>query len=148
MSLLDGFELLETITGVPSMSISKNGVSFNRAAIEKLGCPRYVLTLIDKQGCRFAIVECSKNDRGARDFVKTERNISNGVRWNNHDLRATLEALMGWNLSADSWKVEGKFSDQDRALIFDLYESERQQIKRAKRKEASSSGSNDIDNPF
>lgn len=120
MGFFDDFELLDPVNGIPSMSITKHGVSFNKSALEKLGCPENVKALLDKKGKRFAIISCEKEDRGARKFCKKGRDISNGVRWNNYDLKITLETLMGWNLAEQSWKSIGSYSEDERALIFDL----------------------------
>lgn len=124
MSMLDGFEIIDTVSGVPSVSITKNGVSFNKSTIEKLHCPEYVVSLLDRTGCRFAIVPCSPNDRGARSFYKKDKELSYGVRWNNYDLRSTLETLMEWNLNNCGWKIAGTYSEADDALIFDLRNAE------------------------
>jgi hypothetical protein len=120
MGLLDGFEVIDTITGSPTMSITKNGISFNKTTLEKLACPEYVRALIDKTNKKIAIVPCGKTDRGSRSFYKVGKDTSNGARWNNYDLKQTIETLMKWNLEEESWKITGLYSEEDNALIFDL----------------------------
>lgn len=124
MGMLDGFEVIDAVYGVPSVSITKNGISFNKTTLEKLNCPEYAKALIDKQGKRIAIVPCGEAEKGARIFFKNGRDTSNGVRWNNYDLRTTVERMMGWNLADGGWKIAGLYSEEDDALIFDLKEAE------------------------
>lgn len=124
MSLLDKFEIIDSVTGVPSISITKNGISFNKGTLEKLARPAYVQALIDKQNKQIAIVPCDENDRGSRFFYKEGRDTANGVRWNNFDLRTTVETMMGWDLSDGGWKSAGIFSEEDNALIYDLNSAE------------------------
>lgn len=124
MSLLDGFEVIETVTGIPTMSITRNGITFNKTVLEKLSRPEFAKAMIDKQGKQMAIVPCDKDDRGCRTFYKNGREIANGVRWNNHDLKATLETLMGWNLESQGWKSTGVYLENENAMLFDLKEVE------------------------
>lgn len=124
MGILDGFELVEPISGAPTMTVTKNGVSFNKTTLEKLGCPEYVQVLIDKIGKRIAIVPCLHRDKGSRPFYKPGKETSNGVRWNNYDLKSTIETMMGWNLMMCSWKVTGVYSEEVHALLFNLVDAE------------------------
>jgi hypothetical protein len=124
MGLLDSFEVLENVTGAPYLSITKNGVSFNKCVLEKMGCPQYVKALIDRDGKRMAIVACDGKDRASRAFYKDGRDTSYGVRWNNYDLKQTIENMMGWDLLDGSWKVFGEFFRDDCAMIFDFMQAE------------------------
>lgn len=124
MGLLDNFEIVDAITGTPNISITRSGIAFSKAAIEKLKCPEFVSVLIDKSGKRIAIQTCNKNDRGARSFYKAGRDTAKGVRWNNYDLKTILEQMMNWNLEESGWKISGEYSDEDNALIFDLNNAE------------------------
>lgn len=116
--MLEGFEILEFVQGVPSVSFTKNGISFNKAAVEKMKNARYVLPLIDKNGMRFAIAECEAGNEKAMDFLKDPSKISNGVRWNNRDLKRELERITGWSLEQEGFKIVGEYIAEDNALIF------------------------------
>ena len=122
--MLEGFEPLRLVTGIPTMSITKNGVSFNKTSIEKLGCPPYVIPMIDRQGNRFAIVARDERDDDTRKFHQEGRDTSNGIRWNNNDLVATFENMMGWKIAYMGMKVMGKYSENDKAIIFNLESAE------------------------
>lgn len=123
MGKLDDFVLVEAISGIPTVAMTKNGISFNKTTIEKLNRPEYVKVLIDRKGNRIAITPCDKNDRGARSFYKEGRDTANGVRWNNFDLKSIIQSMMRWNFEDKGRKAEGFYSDEDNALIFDLREA-------------------------
>lgn len=113
MSWKEGYEKYTAITGTPSMTITRNGISFNQAAINKLGKPPYVNLYIDKRRTRFAIEASYEDADGALFFYKPGTPTSKGVRWNNADLRATFEQLMGWDVELLGYKVIGNFRDED-----------------------------------
>lgn len=122
--MLDGFETIKLVTGTPTMSVTKNGVSFNKTAIEKLGKPSYVIPMLDRIRNRFAIVGVDYEVEDARKFYQSGRDTSQGVRWNNNDLISTLEAITAWNTTKTGMKVKGRYDEDDRAIIFNLDEAE------------------------
>ena len=125
MSIIDGFRIVENVTGIPTMSVTTNGVAFNKSTLEKLRKAEYVQALLNEQALRFMIITCEPEEPEARKFYKG-RKISDGVRWNNHDLIDTLTRLTGWNLETTGGKVKGEFAEEEgrRAIIFNLAEGE------------------------
>ncbi|KFI86722.1 MULTISPECIES: hypothetical protein [Bifidobacterium] len=123
MGLLDSFDVVPFVTGVSSMSVTKDGVSFNKTAIEKLGSPEYVQVLIDKANHRLAIVPCETGDEGARPFLRKGRTARAGVRWNNTDLKESIQGLTKWDLEQAGHKITGQFFPDDHAMVFDLDDS-------------------------
>lgn len=121
MSIFDGFRVVENVTGVPTMSVTKNGVAFNKSTLEKLRKAEFVQAFLNEQALKFMIITCDANEPEARKFYKG-RKISDGIRWNNHDLIDTLTRLTGWDLEVTGWKVKGQFAEEEgrRAIIFDL----------------------------
>lgn len=133
--MLEGFEPMKLVTGTPTMSVTKNGVAFNKTAIEKLGCPPFAIPMLDRAGNRFAIVGRDYEDNDTKRFYQNGRETSSGVRWNNNDLIATFENMMGWNIAHMGVKVKGRYSEDDRAIIFELYDAEPIDSGKKKRKE-------------
>lgn len=125
MSILDGYRIVENVTGVPTMSVTKNGVAFNKSTLEKLRRADYVLALLNDQERKFMIITCNADEDEARRFYKG-RKVSDGVRWNNRDLLDTLERVTGWDLEKIGWKIKGEFAEEGsrRAIIFNLFEAE------------------------
>lgn len=123
MDWKSGFTRYTAITGLPSMSVTKNGVSFNQAAVLRMGKPHFVRLYIDAEGMRFAIEACEQPEDGTLPFYRGG-DISKGVRWNNSDLKSTLERLMGWSTNKVGFKVRGTFHEEPSpALEFGLAEA-------------------------
>lgn len=120
--MLAGFEPLILSSGTPSITVTRNGVSFNKSVVEKMEKSEYVQLFVDRTGRRFAISVCDSSLPTARRFYRG-RDISNGIRWNNQDLLDTLSELSGIRATT-GFKVKGEYIPEDRALIFDLNKTE------------------------
>ncbi len=120
-SLLDGFTSFNFEEGVPYVSITKNGVTFNKAVVMKLNYPEYVVLLINTSKQQIAIKSCKKNDTNSVTFYK-ERESSKvlSVRWNGKDLLNTLQEMTGWNLDKEAYRSNGILLKEEGAILFDL----------------------------
>ncbi len=105
------------------MSITNNGVTFNKSVVLKLGCPDFVKLLIDDEGKQIAIQCCTEDADNATAFFKKRNNDVISVRWNSRDLLNTLQDMMDWNLRMKGYKVEGTLLREDKAMLFDLKEA-------------------------
>ena len=122
---LEGFEVFDFSEGVPYASITKNGVSFNSAAIKKLGSPAFVRLLINYNTKQFAVQSCDGSTEKAVRFFKEKKSGVISVRWNGRDLLNNLSELMKWNLSLESFRVEGSLLKEMNAMVFDLNAAKR-----------------------
>jgi len=118
--MLEDFEVLDFVVGVPSVSVTKNGVAFNKPAVEKMKCAYYVRLLIDRNSCRIAIAHTNDDDPKAQRFFREGQKVANGIRWNNKDLLTTITRLMKWNLTERGYKINGEYLEEEDALVFDL----------------------------
>lgn len=116
--MFEEFKKMNLTTGVPSMTITENGVGFSKAAIVKLEKPEYVILMIDEQGKRLAIQSCEKSNPDATPFLRRKNVIT--VRWNNKDLLNTICRMMEWDTKTNSYKIEGQYIGDENAMIFDL----------------------------
>ena len=120
MSMFDGFKSFNFDEGVPYVSITKNGVTFNKAVIMKLNYPANVVLLINAEEKVIAIQKCTSDVKNSTTFYKeNEKNILS-VRWNARDLLNTLQDITGWDLSKDSYRVDGVLIVEENAMLFDL----------------------------
>ncbi len=123
MSMLSGFTAFNFNEGVPYVSITPNGVTFNKSVVMKMEYPEYVVLLIDENSKRIAIQVCDESTPNAVRFYKSKASGVISVRWNGKDLLNTIEAMMGWNLKETPYKADGILLKEEHAMIFDLRQS-------------------------
>ncbi len=120
MSALDGFRTFNFSEGVPYVSVTSNGMTFNKAVIMKLGYPEHVVLLVDDDGKRIAIQACDEDTPNAVAFFKPKKNNVLSVRWNGKDLLNTIGELTGWDIRREAFRIDGVLLREDRAMLFDL----------------------------
>ena len=121
--MLDGFEpvILSNMHG-PSVSITKNGITFGKATIEAFQKPRkdYVLLKVNRDVRQFVIIQAARDEVGAMPFTSANPKTQS-VRWNNKELLRLIAGLMGWKLKECSgYRVPGKYLRDEKAVLFDL----------------------------
>lgn len=128
--MLDGFRTMKFYSGgnAPSVSITKNGVTFTKSAAEILGRPTHVVFMVDERGKRIAIQASDKSNSDAMLFSRPEKD-KYGIRWNNKELLKSVLDLMGWNVDGVGYRVDGEFIEQETALVFDLQSAARFETK-------------------
>ncbi|MBS7298108.1 MAG: hypothetical protein KIG65_03395 [Eubacteriales bacterium] len=117
--MFEGFKTINLAVGYPNLSITKNGVTFNKASVIKLGKPAMVKLMINEAEKQIAIQVADENDENATPFVKGEKKFLN-VRWNYKDFVYSLAQMMNWDLEKDGYKVMGEYFSNEDALLFDL----------------------------
>ena len=116
----EGFEPFTFGNVGASVSITKNGVTFSKNAVDKIGRPAAVLLWVSRSLCQFAIKPCSINEMNAIPFLVPDSK-SPSVRWNNKEFLKLISSLMKWDLkSCGGYKVSGAYNRQDKTLTFDL----------------------------
>lgn len=121
MSVLEGFKAFNFNEGVPYVSVTNNGMTFNKSVIMKLDYPKYVLLLIDEDTKRIAVQACTADTPNAAPFYnKEKKNNVLSVRWNGRDLLNTIQSLMDWNLQERGYRIDGALLKEDHAMLFDL----------------------------
>lgn len=120
MSVLESFKPFNFNEGVPYVSVTNNGVTFNKSAVIKLGYPEHVILLIDEASKRIAIQKCDGDAKNAAMFYKPKQSKVISVRWNGRDLLNTIQDMMGWDLSKEGFRTEGVLLKEDNAMLFDL----------------------------
>lgn len=118
---LSNFKTFDFQEGAPFLSITNNGVTFNKSVVLKLGKPEFAQLLIDEDDKQLAIRACEQNDDGSNKFYnKNRKGTALAVRWNSKDLLATIERITGWNLKQAGYRVTGKYFPEDKLVLFDL----------------------------
>ena len=117
---LSHFTVFDFSEGAPYMSITSNGLTFNKSVIMKLDYPEYVRLLIEPESKRLVIQCFNKNDDKAAQFYRPKSNGVLSVRWNTKDLVSTISRLGEWDLKKNSYRVDGFILPEQSAMLFDL----------------------------
>ena len=120
MQTLDGFKAFDFSEGVPYVSVTQNGITFNKSVTLKLGEPEYAKFLINPETKQVAIQACNEGDTNATVFYRPKASGTLSVRWNARDLLNTLERIMGWNLKENGYRADGVLLQEERAIVFDF----------------------------
>ncbi len=118
--MLDGFKTINLTVGLPYISITENGLTFNKTCIMKIGRPSHVLLMLNEETKQIAIQPCDAENEDATPFLKSEKKSTISVRWNNKDLLNTLSKMMGWNLEETGYRIDGDYLNNENAMVFDL----------------------------
>lgn len=120
MSALEGFSIMSFGNTGPSASVTKNGVTFNKATTEKISS-QYVLLLVNEEKRQFAIQKCSQTAPQAMPFLAAIKTGVPSVRWGSKELLRVIKRLTGWTLDGKGgYKVPGEYNKTANAMIFDL----------------------------
>lgn len=120
MSMLEGFKIFNFNEGVPYVSVTSNGVTFNKAVVMKMNYPKYVVLLIDEVSRRIALQVSDEKEANAVAFYKQKKANVISVRWNGRDLLNTIKNMMQWDLEKESYRTEGELIQEEKAMIFDF----------------------------
>lgn len=120
MSILENFKPFNFNEGVPYISVTSNGVTFNKSVIMKLNYAAYVVLLIDEETKRIAIQACTPETPNSTTFYKEKKSKVLSVRWNGRDLLNTIQGFTGWDLSKGGYRIDGTLLPEENAMIFDL----------------------------
>ena len=120
MSFFEGFQTFNFEEGVPYVSVTKNGVTFNKAVIMKMGYPEYVVLLINAGEKKIALKKCTEEAPNHTSFYKENAKNILSVRWNAKDLLNTLQDMTGWDLSQNAYRIDGTLIKEEEAMLFDF----------------------------
>ena len=117
---LSNFKVFDFSEGVPYVSVTNNGLTFNKSVVIKLNYPEYVRLLINESDKQIAIQVCDGSEEKAVQFYKQKPNGVLSVRWNAKDLINTLSRICDWNLKQSSYRVNGILVPENSLMLFEL----------------------------
>ena len=120
---LSNFKTFDFSEGVPYVSITNNGITFNKSVIMKMKYPAYVRLLINETDKQIAVQTCDEHDDKSVQFYKEKSNGVLSVRWNAKDLINTISRICDWDLSQLSYRVNGTLISEMKLMLFDLNEA-------------------------
>lgn len=119
---LSTFKKYYVTSGSPSISITKNGITFSKAAIMKLNRAPFVTLLIDDDQRLMAVRKAEDGEDGSTSFFTSKKKVIS-VRWNNRELLTTMSQMMDWELEKGGFRVQAEYDKENEALFFDLNEA-------------------------
>ncbi len=125
MGVLDSFKPRKLVVGSPYLSVTANGVSLNKSAIDRLEYAEFVKLLIDEEGKRLAIQISDSDEQDKVPFVNpNKKKEAQYVRWNNREF---TKQLLNWapnpELKDKGFKVPGQYYQDEKAFIFAFEEA-------------------------
>ena len=120
---LSNFKTFDFSEGVPYISITNNGITFNKSVIMKMKYPAYVKLLINEAEKQIAVQTCEEDDDKSVQFYKEKSNGVLSVRWNAKVLINTIARLCDWDLRQTSYRVNGVLVPELNLMLFDLNEA-------------------------
>lgn len=118
--MLENFKPIQIVKGIAFMSVSNNGISFNKNVVIKMNRPEIVRLMMNEEQLQFAIQATTDNDDSTMSFYNDNIDIRNGIRTHNRDLENTLAQLMEWDLDSFVYRVDGVYLEKENAMLFEL----------------------------
>ena len=131
--LLEGFVEVPILQGSSFLSVTENGLNFNKNVVKHMQRAEYIVLLCNSDKKQLAIIKCDKNRENAIPFYRDEKNLKTGVRFNNREVQQMIATMMNWDLQTFNYRVDGFMASDRRTMIFNL-NSARVLNKRAKTK--------------
>lgn len=132
-SVLSGFERFDIRQEPPKMTVSQNGVTFDKMVAEQLGNPQRVYFLTDDSLKRVAIQGCDPDDPQGVDFWDVDDESREKIRWHYKVLVQKLEQLGGFDLANHDYVMSGYLLFEENAMFFDLNTAEAVEPKHKKK---------------
>lgn len=121
MSILDGFKQINVVAGKPTITITKNGLTFSKNALYKLELSEYVNLYLNEQKKALAVQICSEKTNMSIQFAREDKDY---VRWNNQDFLQMIDKIMDWDHTKYKYKIVGEYYSDEKLLLFDLNSAE------------------------
>ena len=102
---------------VPYITLSRYGITFSKASLEKLNNAQYVHALIDRDNQQFAIQPC-ENDAAAIEFVSPSKKNPAFIRWGSRKMLRTLVSVTNINVNESSYRFAGVFYKEEGVIIY------------------------------
>ena len=118
--MLEGFLEIPILQGSSFMSVTDNGLNFNKNVVKHMQKVARIRLLCNPVKKQIAIQESDSSNENSIPFYRDEKNLQNGVRFNNREVQQMIATMMDWDLSQANYRVDGFLSADSKAIIFNL----------------------------
>ena len=118
--MLEGFVEIPILQGSSFLSVTDNGLNFNKNVVKHMQRAESVKIFCNSSKKQIAIQKCDKNAENSIPFYRGEKNLTNGVRFNNREVQQMIATMMDWNLNEYNYRSDGFLADDGETMIFNL----------------------------
>ena len=118
--MLEGFLEIPILQGSSFMSITDNGINFNKNVVKHMQGAENIIILCNSTKKQIAIQKCDKGRENSVQFYRSEKNFVNGVRFNNREVVQMIVSMMEWDLKEFNYRADGFLTGDRNTMIFDL----------------------------
>lgn len=115
------FKPYAIVSGLPTVSITKNGMTFSKTALIKMGKPDYIKLMINEDEKQLAFFAANEDeDNVIKCMVDKNKKEAVNFRINARDLLYKIASLMGCKFEELNFKVIGELFNEDKVMLLDL----------------------------
>ena len=118
--MLEGFVQIPILPGSSFLSVTENGLNFNKNVVKHMNKAESVILLCNSSKKQLAIQKCDKDTENSIPFYRNEKNLTTGVRFNNREIQQMIAAMMNWNLQEFNYRADGFITNDRSTMIFNL----------------------------
>ena len=118
--MLEGFVEVPILQGSSFLSVTDNGLNFNKNVVKHMQRAESIKIFCNSSKKQIAIKKCGKGEENSIPFYRDEKNLTNGVRFNNREVQQMIATMMDWNLSEYNYRADGFLADDGETMIFNL----------------------------
>ena len=118
--MLEGFVEVPILQGSSFLSVTSNGLNFNKNVVKHMRRAESVKILCNSSKKQLAIQKCGKGEENSISFYRDEKSLTNGIRFNNREVQQMIATMMNWNLSEYNYRADGFLADDCETMIFNL----------------------------
>lgn len=123
--MLEGFVEVPILQGSSFLSVTNNGLNFNKNVVKHMRKAETIKIFCNSSKKQLAIQKCDDKVENSIPFYRDDKNLTNGVRFNNREVQQMIATMMDWNLNEYNYRADGFLADDGETMIFNLNSSRR-----------------------
>ena len=129
MGLFDGYVQLSNESGLSFMSVSKGGINFSKAVVDKLKSPRYISIWVNEEK-KIILITPTDSENQDHSFLFSRGPTSTcGVLIHRKNLQRKISEMMGFANEGiqDTLYIDGEYFSNENTFGFDAKKAYKKQ---------------------
>ena len=118
--MLEGFLEVPILQGSSFMSVTDNGLNFNKNVVKYMQKAERIRLLCNPVKKQIEIQKRDSSNENSIPFYRNEKNLQTGVRFNNREIQQMIATMMDWDLSQYIYRADGFLAEDGRTMMFNL----------------------------